>query len=515
VALQTALKKNPRVRRAHYYLGTLGGFAEGDVRLDEAIAEFRRELKLAPADPLANMQLGMALVEAQRPAEALPALQVAIRSQSESPVAHFFLGRCQLALGKPADAVASLRKALELVLKPPVDEARAGLVHYQLGRALREVGNEQEASQHFAEAQRFSGERTEQSRQELARYLQDAPDPELPAALDLVRSPLAEIPAPARAELERRARASLTRAYFNLGVIHTQANRFERAADFFDSAARLTPDFPQVQYSLGVALFNAKRYDKAAEPLTRALAATPDDANVRRMLALSCLNTEQYDKAADLLRDDPQRAADASLQYAYGLALVRSDRAAEAEAIFSGLLSAHGQNPELNVVLAQAHAQQGDFEAAIESVKRALQAKPDVADAHATLGIIYLRQGRLKEAADALEAGLKLHPRDIRAKHTLAMVHDMDGRYDEAVSLLRSVLRERPDHADARYLLGKILLAQGKATDAVDQLETAVRLAPEDANIHYQLAQAYQKLGRAEQAERQFARYRELKDRRR
>jgi Flp pilus assembly protein TadD len=77
------------------------------------------------------------------------------------------------------------------------------------------------------------------------------------------------------------------------------------------------------------------------------------------------------------------------------------------------------------------------------------------------------------------------------------------------------VLRERPDHADARYLLGKILLAQGKATDAVDQLETAVRLAPEDANIHYQLAQAYQKLGRAEQAERQFARYRELKDRRR
>ena len=433
VALQTALKKDPRVRRAHYYLGTLSGVAEGGTQLDDAIAEFQQELKLAPGDSLTNLRLGMALVEAQRPAEALPPLQAAIRSQAASPVAHFFLGRCQLALGKPAEAVTSLRKALELVQAPPVDETRAGLVHYQLGRALRELGNEQEAAQHFVEAERFSGRRTEQSREQLTRYLQDAPDPDIPAALDLVRSPLAELPAAARADLNQRTRTAITRAYFNLGVIHTQADRFERAAEFFESAAQLNPDFPQVQYSLGVALFNAKRYDKAAEPLTRALAATPDDANIRRMLALSWLNAEVYDKAADLLRDDPQRAADPALQYAYGLALVRSDRAAEAEAIFSGLLSAHGENAELNVVLAQAHAQQGDFDAAIESVKRALQAKPDVAEANTTLGIIYQRQGKLKEAAEVLEAELKSHPRDIRARHTLAMVHDMEGRQDEAL----------------------------------------------------------------------------------
>src|SRR5439155_24864393 len=48
VALETALKMDPRVRRAHYYLGTLAVMEEGVVRLDAAIAEFRQELALAP-----------------------------------------------------------------------------------------------------------------------------------------------------------------------------------------------------------------------------------------------------------------------------------------------------------------------------------------------------------------------------------------------------------------------------------------------------------------------------------
>ena len=44
-ALHAALKMDPRVRRAHYYLGTSAILEEGVVRLDEAITEFRKELR--------------------------------------------------------------------------------------------------------------------------------------------------------------------------------------------------------------------------------------------------------------------------------------------------------------------------------------------------------------------------------------------------------------------------------------------------------------------------------------
>jgi tetratricopeptide (TPR) repeat protein len=502
------------VRRAHYYLGTLAVLAEGVLRLDDAIAEFRQELKLAPDDPVTNLRLGMALVEAKRQAEALPALRIAARVDTATAVAFYYLGRCQLALDQTADAIASLRRALELVERPPADTARAGQVHYQLGIALRKQGSAEDAARHFEAAERYSVRRVDQSREELARYLTDTPNPEPPPGLAADTSPLAGLTQTGRSELRRRTTEALTRASFNLGVIHTQAQRFARAAEFFARAAELDPVFPQVQYSLGVAYFNAKQYGKAIDPLTRARDVAPADANVRRMLALSLLNAEQYDKAAELLRNDPGRDSDPSLQYAFGLALVRSGRGADAEVIFDQLLAAHADNADVNVLLGQAHAQQGDFDAAIKSLQRALQIKPDVPEANAALGVIYLRQGKLTEAAEALRTELKIRPDDLQSRFNLATALDRADQRDEALAVVTTVVRAKPDYANARYVLGKLLLAKGDATAAVEHLEAAARQAPEDANIFYQLGQAYQKLGRAELAEQNFERYKQLKDKR-
>lgn len=318
-----------------------------------------------------------------------------------------------------------------------------------------------------------------------------------------------------RAELERRVKMELVRAYLNLGVIETQRRSFSGAAELFEQAAAIDPDFPSVQYSLGVARFNAGQFEKAQAPLVRALAGSPQDAGLKRMLAMAWLNSEAYAKAAELLRDDPERDADAALQFAYGLALARSGRPAEAQAVFAKLLARHGESAKVKVVLGQAAAQQGDFETAIRELTRARELEPDVAEASATLGVIYLKQGRLPEAEEALRAELKTRPDDVKSQNALATVLDLQGRPDEALPLLRRALESKPDFADARYQLGKILLARGATSEALEQLEAAARAAPEDANIHYQLGRAYQKLGRTEQAEEQFEVFRQLKDKRR
>jgi tetratricopeptide (TPR) repeat protein len=515
VSLERALKLDSKVPRAHYYLGTVAVMSEGVLQLEAAIKEFRQELTFTPDDPATNLRLGMALIEAQRPSEALPALQIAARSEGASAVVFYYLGRCQLALDRPADAIASLRRALDLVQGVGAAGTRTGQVHYQLGVALRMQGEHEAAARHFAEAERYSIQHTDRSRERLARYLDDAPSPEVPAPLARETSPLAVLPQATRVELRRRVVEALTRASFNLGVIHAQANRFARSADFFGRAAELNPMFPQVQYSLGVAYFNAKEYGRAIDPLTRARDVAPNDANVRRMLALSLLNAEQYDKAAELLRNDSGRDTDPSLQYAFGLALVRSGRGADAEVIFDQLLATHADNADVNVLLGQAHAQQGDFDAAIKSFQRALQIKPDVADANGSLGVIYLRQGKLTEAADALRAELKVRPEDLQTRFELATVLDRADQRDEALAIVRTVVRLKPDFAMARYLLGKLLLATGDASGAAEHLAAAARQLPEDPNICYQLGQAYQKLGRAELAEQQFERYRQLKDKQR
>jgi Flp pilus assembly protein TadD len=337
-----------------------------------------------------------------------------------------------------------------------------------------------------------------------------SPNGRVPAEADAAR--VAGLSAPQRQALRRDLATVIGGAYFNLGVLAAQQGRFDHAAAMLTVAAEQGPDLPGVQSALGIASFNAQRYEAATGPLTRALAADPGNADLRRMLALAWLNVEAYDKAVALLKDDPQRQTDSSLQYAYGMALVRSGHAAEAERIFRDLVGAHADSAELNVILGEAQAEQGDFDAAAALLQHALQLKPDVADANAALGTIYFKQGRFAEAEQALRAELRVQPQGDRARQMLATVLDLQGKGAEAEPLLRAVLTSRPDSHDARYLLGKILLAQGKASEAVDQLTEAVRLRPDDASAHYQLAQALRRVGQNDRADAELARYRELKD---
>ena len=148
------------------------------------------------------------------------------------------------------------------------------------------------------------------------------------------------------------------------------------------------------------------------------------------------------------------------------MALVRSGRALEARPIFSRMLAVHGDSAELNVLLGQAHAQQGDFDAAVQVLRHALELKPDVPEAQGALGVIYLKQGKLPEAEAALRAELAIRPADTVSQYNLATVLELVEKPQEAEGLLRALLKARPDQADARYLLGKILLARGAADEA-------------------------------------------------
>jgi tetratricopeptide (TPR) repeat protein len=513
-ALGRALAANPSAPRAHYYLGTtelLGGGRDG---IEAAIAHFERELSRAPEDPLGNLYLGTALAESRRFEEAVRALAIAARSPETRFNALRFLGRCLLALDRVPEAAAAFSEAIDLGTAAGASERQLGSSHYQLGVALRRGGDEEAARHHFDLAKRFAADQVEGERERFSSFLGEAlegGDQERALAAPSQDPLLAGLGAEERRRLAREVATELARAYLNLGLLATRAGRPRRAVEAFERAAGLDPDFPQLQALLGAAYFAKGDFEASTAPLARAVEADPSRRDLRRTLALAWLNTERYGEAAALLAADDERQVNPSLQYAYGLALVRSGRAAEAGPVFDQLLAGHGDWPELHVLLGQAHAQEGDFPAAIGSLERALELNPEVPEAHATLGGIYLRQGRLDEAEAALRSAVAAHPNDLSSRYHLATVLDLNRKPEEARPLLEAVLKAKPDFADARYLLGKILLAQGLADEAATQLESAAREAPGDANIHYQLAQAYQRLGKTDLAGRAFKAYRDLK----
>jgi len=321
----------------------------------------------------------MAFVVARREREALAPLEMAARAPHPVLEAVEYLGRAQLGAGRPAEAVTTLQRALKMAEAASAPPGRLGQIHYILATALRDAGRASEAAAEFELAQHASAARAATDRESLERYLTqggDAPGTTF-APLPLDAAALEATTPAQRAALARQAAAMLARTCLNLGVLQAQAQRFPRAATFFEEAAALDPAIPRVQFSLGVAYFNAGEHAKAIPPLERAIEAEPRNTEAARMLALANFSAGNYARAADLLAADPQRASKSSVDYTYGTALVRSERGAEAERVFSRLLAAHGDAPDLNVVLGQAHAQQGDFDAAVKVLRHALELKPD------------------------------------------------------------------------------------------------------------------------------------------
>ena len=521
-ALENAIELDPRVPRAHYYRGTADVLDEGRDLLDSAITYFGKELEVNPGEPLASLYLGISLSEVRRFEEAIPHLEVASGTPELRAEALRFLGECLAAVGRAEEAIVAFQRGLEAAAEDvgdqPIDKLKQSKarqiasLHFQLAGALRGSGDGEAARVHFDAAKRYQSRSTASARETLSEYLtsESATYGAVEFAPDKASEP--EVDAERLEEIRDSVVATLARASLNLGVLEAKAGRPARAADLFQQAADLDPEAERVHYSLGVARFSAGQFERAIEPLSRALEETPGDDQLEQMIALAWFNAKQYDRAANALADLPARHSNRSLQYAYGVALVRSQRAVEAERVFADLLTRNADWPELNVLLAQAQAQQGDFETAVEHLEHAIALDPEVAGAHATLGEMHLRKGELEKAEEELRSELRAHPGDTRTMFTLATVLDLAQKPQEAIALLESLLDLEPRLGKGRYLLGKILLAQGSPEDALEELQAAAGLEPEDANVRYQLGQAYQRLGRREEARREFETFRRLKD---
>ena len=82
------------------------------------------------------------------------------------------------------------------------------------------------------------------------------------------------------------------------------------------------------------------------------------------------------------------------------------------------------------------------------SYRRALELKPDFAEAHNNLGGAFKEQGRLEEADACFRRALELKPDYVEAHSNLGSVFKDQGRLEEAIACYRRALELKPDFAE-------------------------------------------------------------------
>jgi tetratricopeptide (TPR) repeat protein len=139
----------PNLPDVHFWLGHLY-WKHGDA--DHAFAELTRQLEIDPGHPEANGELGTVLIAKDRTAQAIPHLELAIRSKPDLWPAYQQLGQAYASQKNYARA--------EEILKRDLAHDHDGGAHYQLAQVLRAEGKTAEAAKVFAQVRAIKTERS-------------------------------------------------------------------------------------------------------------------------------------------------------------------------------------------------------------------------------------------------------------------------------------------------------------------------------------------------------------------
>lgn len=242
-----------------------------------------------PDNPWARNNLGLALTEARRPAEALVQYEQALRLQPIDPVSHFNAGHALVALDRTPDAIARFAEAVRL--SPAYTDAR-----YNLGLLLLKANRPTEAARELAE---------------------------------VVRSE------PARAEFQA-----------NLGLALARSDQRDAAEAALRTALRLRPEYPEAAYNLGSLYLQNRRWTEAAAQFEATIRAEPARARAHASLALARVQLGQFDDAIASLQEAARlEPANAETHANLGALFLHRGRQAEAAAAIDEALRLNPNHP--------------------------------------------------------------------------------------------------------------------------------------------------------------------------
>jgi tetratricopeptide (TPR) repeat protein len=373
--------------------------------------------------------------------------------------------------GRDAEALDMISKAIAL-------NDQVADFHCNMGVVLFALGRLQEAVAHYARAITL--------------------EPGHVSSYNNFGNALIELGRPQEGEARlRRAielKPDLAEAHYNLGNILRMKARYEEAIAHYKQSIAGRPDYADAWNNMGIALLERGDLDAARDAYQKAVELEPKRGAYHKNLALAKRfksDDPQLAVMEELARDlvSVSEREQIDLQLALGKAyadLKQHDRS------FQHLRRAIELKPdyaEAHYILGAALAEQGELDDAVVYYRRALALAPN-AHGHTNLGTTLEKQNKLDDAAAQFRRALELEPQHATAHYNLGNNLRVKGRYEEAIAHYKQSIAGRPDYADAWNNMGIALAEHGNLDAARDAHQKAVELDPTRGLHHKNLALA-------------------------
>jgi tetratricopeptide (TPR) repeat protein len=187
-----------------------------------------------------------------------------------------------------------------------------------------------------------------------------------------------------------------------LGTLLAKEGKLDQAIEYYRTALRYAPGFPEAHFYLGNAFDQQGKLEAAIAEYNRALWFKPTQEQAHILL---------------------------------GAALAKQGKLDQATAHYLTAIKLNAQSAVAHNNLAKLLHTQGRLDDAIAHYSAALEADPGSAQAHNNFGILLLQQGRLAEGAAQLREALRLKPGDPEAQVNLAQALAQQEQWSQAADL--------------------------------------------------------------------------------
>ena len=153
----------------------------------------------------------------------------------------------------------------------------------------------------------------------------------------------------------------------------------------------------------------------------------------------------------------------------------------------------------------------GDHDRAIADYDKAVQLKPDFAEAYLGRGAAYNYKGDYDRAIADYDKAVQLKPDYAGAYNNRGIAYDSKGDHDQAIADYGKAIQLKPDYADAYNNRGVVYNSKGDHDRAIADFDKAIQLKPDYANAYNNRGIAYNSKGDHDRAIADFDKAIQLK----
>ncbi len=489
IELKSALQIDPNAADVHYelahaYLGA------GKAR--EGFWELRETVRLDPSNHSAVLEFSQLAILAGEKEEALNQTAAVIAADGSNVQAHLVHGQALDSLERRDEALASYRKAVEV--GPEDRKALRALAKALLQRDL--LDESESYTLKLTELHPGFGAYTALAR--VLRKQGDARNPEQEQAL--------------RKALEMAEGEERLPAYTQLASLLTRLERKDEAYSLLEGGVEAEEDGTlrtQLLYILASLYRSEGNRAKADQLIERSATESPDDARVHLVLSAYRARNDDLEgalaaanRAVELAPDEKRgKLQKAEVLMELGYRGEREGAVEEARSILDGVLAVEPTNPNALFADAKLKLGGGEVTGAISSIRKALESRPQWAQAHYLLGLALASREEYQEARNQLSQSLEIDAGLLDAKQVIAQVHYRLGEWEACVERGRQYLLERPGATRTRLFVAQSLVRLERIDEAEKELEQ-IPEAERNGEVFYALGRIQLARGNLDEAKR-------------